>query len=211
MSNITKHIDEFRKYRLSTIVRTNSYDNAYRIVKASHEAGIKFIEITLTIPDAYKLIKTCSQDFPDLSIGAGTILTLEEAKKAIEHDASYLVSPVGDIEILKWCNEKDILFVAGAVTPTEMYNLHSNGAKLIKFFPANSMPMNYISIIHNPHPNFEFLATGGIDLSNIADFIKAGCVGCGVTADLGGASESIAYEDIVKIAKQYVEKVNSVK
>ncbi|ASP28335.1 2-dehydro-3-deoxyphosphogluconate aldolase / (4S)-4-hydroxy-2-oxoglutarate aldolase [Spiroplasma corruscae] len=210
MSNIKKHIEEFKKYRISTIVRTDSYNNAYRIVKASHEAGIKFIELTLTIPDAYKLIKTCREDFPDLFIGAGTVLTLEEAKKAVENKAQYLVSPVSNIEILKWSNDNDILFVAGALTPTEMYNLHINGAKLIKFFPATSMPMNYIQLIHNPHPNFELLATGGIDYENVDKFIKAGCIGCGVTADLGGASESLDYEEIVNIARKYVNKVNNI-
>lgn len=208
MNQIKKHIAALEASKLSTIVRTNDYDHAYNIIKASREGGIKFIEITLTIPNALELIKQTRIDFPDLYIGAGTILEIDQAIEAVKMGAQYLVSPIASVELVKWSNEQNILCIAGAVTPTEMYALWKAGAHLIKFFPATAMPKDYIKIVHNPHPEFKFIATGGIDYNNINDYLDAGCIAAGVTADLGGASISTPYEKLVEIAKKYVDKVN---
>ncbi|AHI52515.1 bifunctional 4-hydroxy-2-oxoglutarate aldolase/2-dehydro-3-deoxy-phosphogluconate aldolase [Spiroplasma culicicola] len=211
MNNIEKHIQTLEQHKLSTIVRTNDFDHAYKIIKASHDAGIKFIEITLTTPNALELIKKCREDFPDLLIGAGTVLTIEDAKKSLEYGAQYFVSPIAAVELVKFSNEQNILCIAGAITPTEMYSLWSAGAQIIKFFPANSMPKDYIKLVHNPHPEFKFIATGGIDSTNILDYLEAGCVAAGVTADLGGADISKSYEEILEIAKKYIKIVANAK
>ncbi|ARU92246.1 2-dehydro-3-deoxyphosphogluconate aldolase/4-hydroxy-2-oxoglutarate aldolase [Spiroplasma clarkii] len=210
MSQIKNHIAALEAAKLSTIVRTNDFDHAYKIIKASHEAGIKFIEITLTIPNALELITKTRRDFPELFIGAGTVLNTDQAEVSLMAGAQYLVSPIASVELVKWARAKNVLCIAGAITPTEMYSLWKAGADLIKFFPATAMPTDYIKIIHNPHPEFKFIATGGIDLSNINDYLKAGCIAAGVTADLGGAPIKASYEEIVAIAKQYVNKVKDV-
>ncbi|QEH61438.1 2-dehydro-3-deoxyphosphogluconate aldolase [Spiroplasma chinense] len=211
MSEIQKHIEKLEKHKISTIIRTDDFDHAYNIVKASNEAGIKFVEITLTIPNALELIKKCSIDFPELSVGAGTVITMEDAKNSLEYGAEYLVSPIAIPEVVEWAKEQDVLCIAGALTPTEMHTLWKAGADLIKFYPATSMPLDYIKLIHNPMPEYKFLATGGIDYNNILDYINAGCIAAGVTADLGGAAKTVSYEELVTIAKKYVEKVNSIK
>lgn len=208
MSNIQKHIDLFSKNKVSTIVRTTDFDTAYNIIKGSSIGGIKFIEITLTCPNPYELIKKCVKDFPELEIGAGTVMTLEEAQKSIDAGASYLVSPICDVELVKWSKERDILCMAGGVTPTEMYRLVEAGAEVVKFFPATISGFDYMKFVKNPFPNLKILATGGIDYSNIDKFIEAGAIGCGVTADLGGAPVGSKFEDIAKIAKKYVDKVS---
>lgn len=207
MTKIENHLSLFKKYRLSTIIRTNNANLAYKVVQASVNAGIKFVEITLTIPGANELIKKCRNDFNDLIIGAGTVLTLTDAKKAVASGAQYLVSPVTNLEILKWSLKNDILFIAGAFSPSEMYTLYSNGAKLIKFYPATANPIDYIKLIKQPLPNLEILATGGINLENIKSFLNAGCLGCGVTDQLGNPAENATIEELTKIAQSYQNQI----
>ncbi|KAJ3615535.1 hypothetical protein Zmor_016342 [Zophobas morio] len=101
MSNIQKHFDEFSQSRISVIVRTNDYDHALKIIEGSAKGGIKFVEITLTIPNALQLIKEATTKFPELAIGAGTVMSIDDAKKSLEAGATYLVSPICDLELLK--------------------------------------------------------------------------------------------------------------
>lgn len=209
MKKIENHINLFKKHRLSTIVRTSDTNLAYKVVKASVNAKIKFVEVTLTIPKANELIRKCRDDFKDLVIGAGSVLTLEQAKKAVEYGAQYLVSPVSNLEILKWSLENDILFVSGALTPSEMYTLFENGAKLIKFYPAIANPFDYIKLIKQPLPNLSILATGGINLENIIKFLDAGCLGCGVSDKLGNPDKDATIDDLTKIAEEYQNKIKS--
>ncbi|MCL8211453.1 KHG/KDPG aldolase [Mesoplasma sp. JKS002658] len=204
MNKINQHFEEFKKSRISTIVRTDDYDHALKIIEGSREGGIKFIEITLTIPDAYKLITEASKKWSDLKIGAGTVLTLDQAKESIKAGASYLVDPVCDVELLKWCNENDILLIASGATPSEMYKLSINGAKIIKFFPAMIGGPEMVKMIKNPFPEFELLATAGPNLSNLDAYYQAGVLGCGITADLGGAPVGTTVEEITTIAKKYM-------
>ncbi|ATZ20472.1 bifunctional 4-hydroxy-2-oxoglutarate aldolase/2-dehydro-3-deoxy-phosphogluconate aldolase [Mesoplasma lactucae] len=204
MTNIEKHFNEFKKHRLSTIVRTNDYDHAMKIIEGSIAGGINFIELTLTIPNVFELIKEARKRFPDANIGAGTVLTIDDAKKSIAAGATYLVDPVCDVELLKWCNEQDVLLIASGATPTEMYNLQMGGAKIIKFFPAMIGGPEMVKLILNPFPQFNLLATAGPNQSNMDEYFKAGVLGCGITADLGGAPVGTSLEEITEIAKKYV-------
>ncbi|WP_342269302.1 bifunctional 4-hydroxy-2-oxoglutarate aldolase/2-dehydro-3-deoxy-phosphogluconate aldolase [Spiroplasma endosymbiont of Aspidapion aeneum] len=210
MSKIKKHLELLEKERISTIIRTDDHDNAYNIVKGSYLGGIKFVEITLTIPKAYELIERCSKEFPDLNIGAGTIFTVDEASKAIKAGATYIVSPVVTIDVLKWANKNDILSALGAVTPTEFYELYKNNAPIIKFYPSTAFPLNYMGIIKNPFPGLKILATGGVNKSNVIELLKNGALAVGVTEELGGAKVGTSLEEITKIAKEYVQIVKSI-
>lgn len=203
MKKIEEHFEEFKKSRISTIVRTDDYDHALKIIEGSRNGGIKFIELTLTIPNAFELIKEATTKWPDLKIGAGTVLTLEQAKHAVEAGATYLVDPVCDVELLKWCNQNDVLLIASGATPTEMYQLHINGAKIIKFFPAMIGGPEMVKLIKNPFPEFQLLATAGPNLTNLDAYYQAGVLGCGITADLGGAPVGTSVEEISAIAKKY--------
>jgi len=111
---------------------------------------------------------------------------------------------VCNVDLLKWCNENDIMLIASGATPSEMYQLSLNGAKIIKFFPAMIGGPEMVKKIKGPFPEFELLATGGPNLSNLAAYYEAGVLGCGITADLGGAPVGTTVEEITAIAKKYM-------
>ncbi|WP_368486542.1 bifunctional 4-hydroxy-2-oxoglutarate aldolase/2-dehydro-3-deoxy-phosphogluconate aldolase [Spiroplasma sp. DGKH1] len=210
MKKITEHITTLIKHPLSVIVRTSTRQNAYRVIKNTVMNGFKFVEVTLTVPEAYEVINQARTEFPTAIIGAGTVLTLKEAQEAIKAGAQYLVSPVYSPEILKWSLKNDILYVPGVMTVNEMYQAYQAGAQLLKFYPAISSPTEVLQLIANPFPNFKILATGGISLENMGAYFNAGVLAVGITGKLGGANDNDRDEDIAALAKQYVNKLESI-
>ncbi|AHF57773.1 hypothetical protein SPE_0645 [Spiroplasma eriocheiris CCTCC M 207170] len=96
------------------------------------------------------------------------------------------------------------------MTVNEMYQAYQAGAQLLKFYPAVSSPPEALQLIANPFPNFKILATGGISLENMGAYFKAGVLAVGITGKLGGASDNDRDEDIAKLAKQYVNKLETI-
>ncbi|MDV3205169.1 MAG: bifunctional 4-hydroxy-2-oxoglutarate aldolase/2-dehydro-3-deoxy-phosphogluconate aldolase [Weeping tea tree witches'-broom phytoplasma] len=210
MKSITNIIQNLKQSPLSVIVRTKKFENACRILKNTLENGFSFAEVTLTIPNAYTLIEETSRKYPQATIGAGTVLTLKEAQKAIHSGAEYLVSPVYNEDILKWALEKNILYIPGVMTVNEMYYAFQKGASLLKVYPVSCFSPETLKLISNPFPYFKILATGGVDLNNIISYFKAGVWAVGITGVLGSdehgglvdeqetASLAIKYVNIVK-------------
>ncbi|QTX02695.1 2-dehydro-3-deoxyphosphogluconate aldolase / (4S)-4-hydroxy-2-oxoglutarate aldolase [Candidatus Phytoplasma luffae] len=205
MENIQKHIKKLKLNPLSVIVRTKTYENAQKVLKNTLENGFLFAEITLTVPNAYQLIKENSEKYPDACIGAGTVLTLDEAKKSIEKGAQYLVSPVYNKEILKWSLENDILYIPGVMTVNEMYHATEQGAQIFKFYPATSLTPETLKLIKSPFPNFKILATGGINLYNMESYFDSGVLAVGITGVLGGASDIVDEKIISNLAMEYLK------
>lgn len=210
MENIEKHLVKLAAKPVSVIVRTSSEENAWKIISNSVKAGIEFIEITLTVPNALQLIKKAATEFENVLIGAGTVLTVEEAKQSIAAGAHYLVSPVYCNKILKWSLKKDILYVPGVMTVNEMYQAYNAGAKLLKLYPSTYLNPEILSLISNPFPDFKILATGGINLDNLEQYFKNGVFAVGITDELGGAAESTTAKEIKDLAKKYLSKTLSV-
>ncbi|MGM1458965.1 MAG: bifunctional 4-hydroxy-2-oxoglutarate aldolase/2-dehydro-3-deoxy-phosphogluconate aldolase, partial [Columbia Basin potato purple top phytoplasma] len=192
------------------IVRTKTYKDAQKVLKNTLENGFLFAEITLTVPNAYELIKENSKKYPKAYIGAGTVLTLEEAKKSIEKGAKYLVSPVYNEEILKWSLDNDILYIPGVMTVNEMYHVTQSGAQIFKFYPAVSLTPETLKLIKSPFPNFKILATGGINLNNIENYFDAGILAVGITGILGGISDIVDEKIISNLASKYVQIIQKI-
>lgn len=210
MKRIKKTLDILKRKPISVIVRTSSTHNAYKVLKNTLENGFNFAEITLTVPQAYDVIKFTSQKYKDAVIGAGTVLTLAEAEKAIQSGARYLVAPVYNEEILKWSLKNDILYVPGVMTVNEMFYAVQQGAQLLKFYPAVAFDINFLKLIFQPFPQFKILATGGIDLMNIKEFFQAGVYAVGITGKLGDPSDETSDEDIANLSKQYIGYVDKI-
>lgn len=177
--------------KLVPVVRAPTIDQARSAVFALAEGGIRIFEITLTIPDAPRLIEElctythlAKEGKPQL-IGAGTVLTAEEALVCIEAGAQFIVSPGLDREMIALCKRRSVAVLPGALTPTEVITAHRAGADMIKIFPCSAMGgPDYLRALRGPLPDVRLLPTGGVTLGNIPDYLAAGASALGIGTDL---------------------------
>ncbi len=208
-----KVLDQIREIGIVPVIRADSADEAAQAIEAIAAGGINVFEITMTVPDAVKLIKDLTGQFGDNAlIGAGTVLTPEAAADCIAAGAKFIISPALNIETIKICNEKGVAVMPGALTPTEILTAWNAGADCVKVFPAGALGgANYIKSIKAPLPHIKIIPTGGVSLQTAADFIKAGAVALGVGADLVDlkALREGRAEVLTERARQYLEIVKT--
>lgn len=149
-------------------------DDASKAVAAAFallKGGVDVMEITMRTAAGLEAIRLVSESYPDMLVGAGTVLTLEQCKNAIQNGAKFIVSPGFDPEIVDYCIQENVLICPGCVTPTEISAALKKGLKVLKFFPANIYGgLKAIKALSGPFPGLQFVPTGGVDLSNLADF-----------------------------------------
>lgn len=142
-------------------------------LKALRDGGINCAEITFRTACAADAISLGTKEFPDMNIGAGTVINLEQAIKAVESGAKFIVSPGLSISVAKFAKEKGIPYFPGCVTPTEIMQALELGIDVVKFFPANVYGgLKALKALSAPFPQVKFIPTGGVDLSNLAEFIS---------------------------------------
>jgi len=150
-------------------------DDAARAVDTSYallKGGVDVMEITMRTEAGLESIRLVSENNPEMLVGAGTVLTMEHCKKAIEYGAKFIVSPGYDPEIVDYCIENNILVCPGCVTPTEITAAVKKGLKVLKFFPANVYGgVKAIKDLAGPFKGIRFIPTGGASLNNLSDFI----------------------------------------
>lgn len=162
-----------------------------RLAEAYVKGGINMIEVTFnqkdpgTSKDTAKAIKSIKDNFGGaVKVGAGTVLTLEQLRICEDAGGEFMVAPNVNTELIKQCAADGLMSMPGAMTPTEAVTAFSAGADYVKLFPAASLGPGYIKSIVAPLSHIPFVATGGIGPDNIADFLRAGCVGAGVGGNL---------------------------
>jgi 2-dehydro-3-deoxyphosphogluconate aldolase / (4S)-4-hydroxy-2-oxoglutarate aldolase len=184
--------DQFLKLlweeRASAILRTNNHDVAAKAMDAAVRGGFRIVEFTLTIPGALDLISDFSHR-DNVIVGAGTVLTVQEAREAHLRGASFLVSPVMDEKVIREGLAMGITVMPGTHTPTEMYEAHRLGAQLQKLFPAPAGGPDYVRACLAPMPFLRIVPTNGIDLNNVADYFRAGIFAVGFVKDLFAADD----------------------
>ncbi|MCM8712018.1 bifunctional 2-keto-4-hydroxyglutarate aldolase/2-keto-3-deoxy-6-phosphogluconate aldolase [Clostridium sp. SYSU_GA19001] len=186
------------------VVRANNSEEAKRIALACMAGGIDSIEIAFTVPGAHKVIEALSEEFGDkLLVGAGTVLDSETARVAILAGAKYVVSPCFDLETAKLCNRYQIPYAAGCMTLTEMVRAMEAGTDVIKLFPGSAFGPSFVAAVKGPLPQAVIMPTGGVDLDNVGQWIKNGCIAVGVGGNLSKGTS----EQITETARQFVEKV----
>jgi 2-dehydro-3-deoxyphosphogluconate aldolase / (4S)-4-hydroxy-2-oxoglutarate aldolase len=198
-----------RQERLIGIIRTSTAEEAEKTARACIEGGIRLVEITLTTPEALRVIQTLST-LPDICIGAGSVLDSEMAREAIAYGARYIISPHTDPEIIQVCEEEDIFVAAGALTPTEVIQAWNLGADVVKVFPAKAMGgPEYIRALKAPLPFIELLPTSGVNLENCEAYLEAGVVAVGITEALidQEAIRAGEWQKICEKAWQFVAKL----
>ena len=196
MRTVFDPLSVIRADRLLAIVRLPHPDDT--VAEALASAGLRAVEVSLASGDAFATIRRwCSRYEDALVVGAGTVLTRDDAERAVEAGARYIVSPAYDEAVDGWLREVGVLYVPGALTPTEVQRVLAADIPLVKLFPAIRLGPEYVRDLLAPFPQVRILATGGIDKTNAGAFIKAGAVAVAVGSSLvrsGRTSDELAAE-----------------
>lgn len=177
-------VDLLGRVRASAILRTDDAEAAAQAMQAAVRAGFVVCEFTLTVPRVFELIADFRRRNPELVIGAGTVLTVEEAERAVAAGAQFLVSPVVDDAVIEAAVRLGVAIMPGTHTPTEMLRAHRAGASLQKLFPAPGIGPAYVKACLGPMPFLNIVPTHGVDASNAADWLAAGAHAVGFVAPL---------------------------
>lgn len=188
------------------IMRNVPYEITLDYAKAIIDGGIRFFEVALNSPDALEQISVLKAAYgQEAYIGAGTAITVERAKAAVEAGAQFLLSPSTDAPVLQYCRDNNIPMLPGALTPSEVTTCLSYGFDVIKLFPAGDMPMGYIKSLKGPLDNTDYVAIGGVNKDNIAEFFRRGFIGVGLGSSIL-PKEAVANRDW-KAASDYVKEL----
>ncbi|MBQ8212985.1 MAG: bifunctional 4-hydroxy-2-oxoglutarate aldolase/2-dehydro-3-deoxy-phosphogluconate aldolase [Clostridia bacterium] len=162
----------FSTIRALPVVVIKELDDTIPTLKALCEGELPAAEITFRTACAADAIRMGVKEFPDMYIGAGTVINGEQAKAAIDAGACFIVSPGLSAEVAEVCKAADVPYFPGCATPTEIMQAIALGITTVKFFPANVYGgLNAIKALLAPFPQVKFLPTGGVDLSNINEFL----------------------------------------
>ena len=156
------------------VVVLEKVEDAIPLANAMAAGGVDTMEITFRTACAPECIKAVAENCPDVLVGAGTIVNLEQCKLAVEMGAKFIVSPGFSDEVVGWCVENGIPVAPGCVTPTEIMAALKHGLKMVKFFPANVYGgLNAMKNLSAPFVGLKFLPTGGVNAGNIKEYVDA--------------------------------------
>lgn len=192
------------------VIRADSPEQAFSIIDAVKAGGIKAIEVTMTVPGAVEVIKELSAKYKDdVIIGAGSVLDSETARSCILAGAEYIVGPSFDLETVKLCNRYQKPIMPGAMTVTEVKRAMDAGADIVKIFPATLFGPKIIKAIKGPIPQAPLMPTGGVNLDNVADWIKAGSTAVGVGSSLTAAAKDGDFAKITTDAAELIKRIKA--
>ena len=155
------------------------------VVAALHQGGIRVIELTMTVPDALRLLRVLAVSLPsEVVLGAGTVLDAPTARAAIEAGARFVVSPVFRPVLIEECHRRDVVMMPGCYSPTEILAASEAGAELVKIFPATSLTPSFVRDLRAPLPGLKLVPTGGVTLHNVGEWIRAGAAAVGLGSGL---------------------------
>jgi len=182
-------LSRFQQLPVMGIVRGVTQDSLDGTLNALIDGGLRHVEITLNTENALGLIETAAKKYStSVCIGAGTVLNLGQAKRAVEAGANFIVAPTLNEEVAAYCRENAVAYFPGALTPSEIENAANAGAVMVKVFPAQQMGAEYFKVVKGPLENIKLLAVGGVNHKNVSDYLAAGADGVA----LGGSIISIS-------------------
>jgi 2-dehydro-3-deoxyphosphogluconate aldolase/(4S)-4-hydroxy-2-oxoglutarate aldolase len=192
------------------VVRAQKPEQVLPLSEALIAGGVIAIEITMTTPKAIDVIREASQKLGSLGlIGVGTVMDAAACDSAIEAGAEFVVSPILRPGLVSVAHAAGRPIMLGAYTPTEAHLAHEAGADFVKIFPADGLGPGYIKALLAPLPHLRIVPTGGVDLTNAREFLKAGCVALGVGSSL--VSSQILREEnwpeLTRLAREFVKAV----
>lgn len=181
-------VDRIKRAGAIAIIRTATDEQALAMANAAIAGGFEIVEITYGVPNATtviaQLIRQAEEAEANLIFGAGTVLTAEQANAAIDAGAQFLVSPCVIPEMIAVGEEREIVTMPGAFTPTEIYTAWSLGADVVKIFPAVANGPQYLKALRGPLPQIPIIPTSGVDLTNVDDWFRAGAIAVGAVSSV---------------------------
>lgn len=211
MENIMVQIE---KTGVIPVVVINDVEDAEPLAQALCEGGLPCAEVTFRTAAAEESIRKMTDIYPDMLIGAGTVLTTEQVDRAVAAGAKFIVSPGFDPEVVDYCILKQVPVFPGCITPSEVAQAVKRGLKVVKFFPAVQFGgVSTIQALTAPYVGLKFMPTGGVNAKNLADYLQCkSIIACGgswmVKSDLIKAGE---FEKIKDMTKEAVSLVNEIR
>ncbi len=188
-------------------------DDLVRVIEAVAAGGVHCIEVTMTTPGALACIETAAKKLAgaDVMLGVGTVLDPETCRMAILAGAEYVVSPTLSAATIRMARRYGKPIIAGAYTPTEILTAWEEGSDFVKVFPANVGGPEYIKALKGPLPQVLLVPTGGVELDNIGEFLKAGASALGVGGNLVSKKLLAArdFNGLTENAKRFAEAVRA--
>ena len=202
-------IQEMGRTRLVAVVRSKSAEEALATAKAVAQGGVQFIEITFSVPSALDVIEILVAE-GRLHVGAGTVLSNEEAEEAIGTGAQFIVSPSLELNLIPICHDANVPCILGAATPTEILAAARAKADLVKIFPADTIGgPHFVRQMSGPFPDIRFMVSGGVSLTNIKEYVQAGVTGiCLGSAYLTSTLAQKGHAGLVSELQQFVSLVD---
>jgi 2-dehydro-3-deoxyphosphogluconate aldolase / (4S)-4-hydroxy-2-oxoglutarate aldolase len=196
--------------RLVPVIRIDRADDAAPLCRALMEGGLPVAEITFRTEAAEESIRLVRKLYPDILLGAGTVVNTGQAQRAVDAGAEYIVSPGFSRPVVEFCIKKGVPVTPGAITPTEIQYLMEYGLEVVKFFPAEQAGgLAAIRALSGPFPQMKFLPTGGINARNVLEYLGSPkVIACGgswmVKDDLILAGD---FDEIRRLVAEAVELV----
>lgn len=206
--------EELKKIGIVPVVALDDAKDASKLAKALCDGGLACAEVTFRTAAAEEAIRIMSKEYPEMLVGAGTVLTTEQVDRAVAAGAKFIVSPGLNEKVVTYCQKKNIPIVPGIVTPSEIEKALELGLKVVKFFPAEpSGGLAMIKALSAPYNQLMFMPTGGINEKNVVDYLKFGKIlACGgswmVKKDLIAAGK---FDEIEAMAAQAAAIVKEIR
>lgn len=203
-------IQKVKDLSLLAVIRGPSQDLTIQMVDALINGGVLGIEITYSTPNAEDVVRSLSKKYGDkILLGMGTLTRPEQAVSAKAAGANFLVSPVCNQDLVKAMVASGLATMAGAFTPTEVFQAYSLGTDVVKIFPGSLAGPSYIKALKGPFPNIPMMPTGGVNAGNVAEWFAAGVVAVGAGSELcpPQLAKDGKFDEISKKAADFVEVV----
>lgn len=206
-------LEKLGQYGIVPVVVLNDSKDAEPLADALCEGGLACAEVTFRTEAATESIKIMSEKHPEMLVGAGTVLTVEQVDEAVAAGAKFIVSPGLNPEVVKYCLDKNIAITPGVVTPSEMEQAIELGLNIVKFFPAEpSGGLSMIKAVSAPYTMLKFMPTGGINPGNVKEYLKSDKIfACGgswmVKGDLVDAGNFDKIKELTKEAADIVKEI----
>ena len=210
--SVSSWLNLLQQHRIIAVVRADNAVIAREIALAAAAGGIKLIEIAWNTDRAESLIPKLQQELPDCKIGAGTVLDIDSAERAIACGCSFLFTPHTNLDLISEGLENNVPVIAGALTPTEILTAWQAGAAAVKVFPIKVVGgVDYLKCLQPILCDIPLIPTGGVTIQNAAQFLAAGAIAVGISSDLF-STELIAEADwttIIARSQMLIKKVQT--